>query len=354
MNDDVKPAASGKCAATAESGDVAVRIPRDLVEQVREERDTGCNCATEREAGRGCCCRCIRLSLAEHALAFAAVLAADAILTVEPVDDSAGRIAFVGALGNEEDVRWLIVRQRETAPAEVWAAASEAEAREVYERVSVQWNGCYLARVKHGPGSGWQQKASPVDAARAEGFAAGVKEAARIVRERRDVILDLLGTSSEALHDRYRACTLSEVLDEVKELARVEHGEGPGRRETLAEVEEAVLAALSDAAKMQSLLTEAVACGGVNPEWLQRAKEFEPASREALDLLSGLSVDGRADSEHAKRKIMARLLIAWQKCPKLRLGQLLANVEFADVEFRNLVYIEDGPLAESVENQAQR
>ena len=54
----------------------------------------------------------------------------------------------------------------------------------------------------------------------------------------------------------------------------------------------------------------------------------------------------RAETPDQKREIVMRLLVAWQSCPQLRLGQLIEN---AMSPGGNIFYVEDEQLAEQVE-----
>jgi hypothetical protein len=50
-------------------------------------------------------------------------------------------------MAKRTDDGWLVVRQRETDPPEVWKFTDEAEARAFHDRAQMQWSDCYLARV---------------------------------------------------------------------------------------------------------------------------------------------------------------------------------------------------------------
>ncbi len=61
---------------------------------------------------------------------------------------------------------------------------------------------------------------------------------------------------------------------------------------------------------------------------------------------------GRALTPALKRELVERLLVAWQKTPHQRLGQLIANTLGADGD--RLFHAEDDVLIELVEGFAER
>lgn len=52
--------------------------------------------------------------------------------------------------------RWMVVRQRDTEPAETWFYERGMDARICYEFVSAQWTTCLLVRIVDGPGPHWR------------------------------------------------------------------------------------------------------------------------------------------------------------------------------------------------------
>ena len=60
-------------------------------------------------------------------------------------------------------------------------------------------------------------------------------------------------------------------------------------------------------------------------------------------------VPGRAETDEQKQKILDRLLLAWQRQPSMRLGQLI----FVATGGRDIFYDEDEALAEDVERYAE-
>lgn len=61
---------------------------------------------------------------------------------------------------------------------------------------------------------------------------------------------------------------------------------------------------------------------------------------------SAQPVKGRAETNDEKCRVVLRLLAAWQKEPKLRLGQLIHNA----TNGRDIFYDEDFPLVEQLED----
>lgn len=60
---------------------------------------------------------------------------------------------------------------------------------------------------------------------------------------------------------------------------------------------------------------------------------------------------GRALTPHQKRAVLDRVLLAWERVPEQRLGQLLTNTFGAPQNdgAANLFYVEDEALAEGLE-----